>query len=76
MENYWRNYQPTTHMGCYPNFTIITRKFLSKPIKLTRYFVSKEGDVDSKAAKLVVGLFKSLQVLSNVVLSMESMEIK
>ena len=34
MENYWRNYQLTTHMGCYPNFTIITRKILSKPINL------------------------------------------
>ena len=39
-------------------------------------FVREEGDVDSIAADSVAHLFKSLQVLSNVVLSMAVMTIK
>ena len=45
-------------------------------MKLTCDFVREEGDFDSRATDYVSHLFKSLQVLSNVVLSMEAMEIK
>ena len=39
-------------------------------------FLTKEGDVDARGEEFVAPLIKSLQVLSNVVLSMAAMEIK